>query len=398
MVIGGRSVVISLLSVATAISGLVLISLRDPGLAGETSRFPSGKSAELALCTELPQCFRLGSLLTDLVRSPIESLLSSQFIARDTQSALSLQSEWRSAFFSLLFDYGLRITCLSIVVIVVLLLLRPHIVASLFLVAGFFLISSGAIVLSALAVVSSYFPGLVPDWRLDVLITVSTRFILPYDYFAIAAITSMPLALRAIGKRESDLTLMQAGLLSLCYSLIWEYTGLLFAIAYLIYARSWRKIKPLVVLIGAAAVVPISIWIHAKITSIGLRSEPDLLNTWTYYRESNLLYWKSLIEQIAISIPLLVLLGAFVGLVVALRNSTIALASDTIRVVWIVYILLLLGLVVAFATSGLASEFTRQSLPLQALTPVASFLAVLSLANRRRRGFLTDGEAHSHSG
>lgn len=367
------------------VTSLLFITLRDPLLAEASSEFPDAGARELSLCSEFPRCFRLSGLIPQVLRVPVQSLLSQPSIATDTQQTFNEGNPWRIQFFQLVADYGFRFLCLGLVVLFIVRLVRPHLLVGLALASSFMLVSSGAVTLLGIDVLTHSLPGLFPGWRIDVWTAEATRFVLDYDYAAMAVITSMPIAIRRLGRNQSASDTSLAVGLTIVYSTIWEYTGALFAIALIAYGDTWRKASRVVLLACASFVVPAVLLLMSPSTGDSNTAVTDLLSTWAYYRTSNLLYWESLVEQAFMTIPVLLLFGFLVGVMFVLLHDPISLIPGSTRAVFVVYCVLLAGLVASFATSGLASEFTRQSLPLQVLTPLVAFLLVVEFVQRRQR-------------
>ena len=371
----------SLLAILTIGNGLAVLLTRDPTLVLTANDLSDNQASEFTrsvFCNSWPECFRYGSSLLGHIPFLISRYLSTFYaasIGRFTQSDIANQ-QYLGLAISLIY----RVSAFVVVAFCLWVIFKSWFAVAV-LINSFFLHLTGAIPIRTFNAFKYLFSGQISTSSLEVLrntVEVHSRMYLVFYDFSALAMLAVFLVLfeKEFYKRFSLTQIFAIGFFA---TSIFEHLAIVAAVACIVLSLRGKdkqiRIAAIALTAGALASVVFAF-------SVGyLRSKntgSNLLDTWNRYGQENFHHLDQIIAGFIISLLPVILLGLICGLLLrANLVNKIQISNSLKSNIQALMIGLSLSYSFGFFTSGLSSEVGRQTLGLQILLLIYTFVIVI---------------------
>ena len=371
----------SLLAILTIGNGLAVLLTRDPTLvltANDLSNNQASEFTRSVFCNSWPECFRYGSSLLGHIPFLISRYLSTFYaasIGRFTQSDIANQ-QYLGLAISLIY----RVLAFVVVAFCLWVIFKSWFAVAV-LINSFFLHLTGAIPIRTFNAFKYLFSGQISTSSLEVLqntVEVHSRmYFVFYDFSALAMLAIfLVLFEKEFYKRFSLTQIFAIGFFA---TSIFEHLAIVAAVACIVLSLRGKdkQIRIAAIALTAGALASVVFAFSAGY----LRSKnagSNLLNTWNRYGQENFHHLDQIIAGFIISLLPVILLGLICGLLLrANLVNKIQISNSLKSNVQALMIGLSLSYSFGFFTSGLSSEVGRQTLGLQILLLIYTFVIVI---------------------
>ena len=371
----------SLLAILTIGNGLAVLLTRDPTLVLTANDLSDNQASEFTrsvFCNSWPECFRYGSSLLGHIPFLISRYLSTFYaasIGRFTQSDIANQ-QYLGLAISLIY----RVSAFVVVAFCLWVIFKSWFAVAV-LINSFFLHLTGAIPIRTFNAFKYLFSGQISTSSLEVLqntVEVHSRmYFVFYDFSALAMLAVfLVLFEKEFYKRFSFTQIFAIGLFA---TSIFEHLAIVAAVACIVLSLRGKdkQIRIAVIALTAGALASVVFAFSAGY----LRSKntgSNLLDTWNRYGQENFHHLDQIIAGFIISLLPVILLGLIFGLLVqASLVNKIQISNSLKSTIQALMIGLSLSYSFGFFTSGLSSEVGRQTLGLQILLLIYTFVIVI---------------------
>ena len=371
----------TLLAILTIGNGLAVLLTRDPILvltANDLSNNQASEFTRSVFCNSWPECFRYGSSLLGHIPFLISRYLSTFYaasIGRFTQSDIA-NEQYLGLAISLIY----RVSAFVVVAFCLWVIFKSWFAVAV-LINGFFLHLTGAIPIRTFNAFKYLFSGQISTSSLEVLqntVEVHSRmYFVFYDFSALAMLAVfLVLFEKEFYKRFSFTQIFAIGLFA---TSIFEHLAIVAAVACIVLSLRGKdkQIRIAVIALTAGALASVVFAFSAGY----LRSKntgSNLLDTWNRYGQENFHHLDQIIAGFIISLLPVILLGLICGLLVrASLVNKIQISNSLKSTIQALMIGLSLSYSFGFFTSGLSSEVGRQTLGLQILLLIYTFVIVI---------------------
>ena len=371
----------SLLAILTIGNGLAVLLTRDPTLvltANDLSNNQASEFTRSVFCNSWPECFRYGSSLLGHIPFLISRYLSTFYaasIGRFTQSDIANQ-QYLGLAISLIY----RVSAFVVVAFCLWVIFKSWFAVAV-LINSFFLHLTGAIPIRTFNAFKYLFSGQISTSSLEVLrntVEVHSRmYFVFYDFSALAMLAVfLVLFEKEFYKRFSLTQIFAIGFFA---TSIFEHLAIVAAVACIVLSLRGKdkqiRIAAIALTAGALASVVFAFsagYLRSKNTG------SNLLDTWNRYGQENFHHLDQIIAGFMISLLPVILLGLICGLLVqASLVNKIQISNSLKSNIQALMIGLSLSYSFGFFTSGLSSEVGRQTLGLQILLLIYTFVIVI---------------------
>ena len=371
----------SLLAILTIGNGLAVLLTRDPTLvltANDLSNNQASEFTRSVFCNSWPECFRYGSSLLGHIPFLISRYLSTFYaasIGRFTQSDIANQ-QYLGLAISLIY----RVSAFVVVAFCLWVIFKSWFAVAV-LINSFFLHLTGAIPIRTFNAFKYLFSGQISTSSLEVLqntVEVHSRmYFVFYDFSALAMLAVfLVLFEKEFYKRFSFTQIFAIGLFA---TSIFEHLAIVAAVACIVLSLRGKdkQIRIAVIALTAGALASVVFAFSAGY----LRSKntgSNLLDTWNRYGQENFHHLDQIIAGFIISLLPVILLGLICGLLLRANLVNKIQTSNSLKSnIQALMIGLSLSYSFGFFTSGLSSEVGRQTLGLQILLLIYTFVIVI---------------------
>jgi len=371
----------SLLAILTIGNGLAVLLTRDPTLvltANDLSNNQASEFSRSVFCNSWPECFRYGSSLFGHIPFLISKYLSTFYaasIGRFTQSDIANQ-QYLGLAISLIY----RVSAFVVVAFCLWVIFKSWFVVAV-LINSFFLHLTGAIPIRTFNAFTYLFSGQISTSSLEVLrntVEVHSRmYFVFYDFSALAMLAVfLVLFEKEFYKRFSLTQIFAIGFFA---TSIFEHLAIVAAVTCIVLSLRGKdkQIRIAVIALTAGALASVVFAFSAGY----LRSKntgSNLLDTWNRYGQENFHHLDQIIAGFIISLLPVILLGLICGLLLrANLVNKIQISNSLKSNIQALMIGLSLSYSFGFFTSGLSSEVGRQTLGLQILLLIYTFVIVI---------------------
>ena len=371
----------TLLAILTIGNGLAVLLTRDPTLvltANDLSNNQASEFTRSVFCNSWPECFRYGSSLLGHIPFLISRYLSTFYaasIGRFTQSDIA-NEQYLGLAISLIY----RVSAFVVVAFCLWVIFKSWFAVAV-LINGFFLHLTGAIPIRTFNAFKYLFSGQISTSSLEVLqntVEVHSRMYFVFYDFSALAILAVFLVLfeKEFYKRFSLTQIFAIGFFA---TSIFEHLAIVAAVTCIVLSLRGKdkQIRIAVIALTAGALASVVFAFSAGY----LRSKntgSNLLDTWNRYGQGNFHHLDQIIAGFIISLLPVILLGLICGLLVrANLVNKIQISSSLKSNIQALMIGLSLSYFFGFFTSGLSSEVGRQTLGLQILLLIYTFVIVI---------------------
>ena len=371
----------SLLAILTIGNGLAVLLTRDPTLvltANDLSNNQASEFTRSVFCNSWPECFRYGSSLLGHIPFLISRYLSTFYaasIGRFTQSDIANQ-QYLGLAISLIY----RVSAFVVVAFCLWVIFKSWFAVAV-LINSFFLHLTGAIPIRTFNAFKYLFSGQISTSSLEVLrntVEVHSRmYFVFYDFSALAMLAVfLVLFEKEFYKRFSLTQIFAIGFFA---TSIFEHLAIVAAVACIVLSLRGKdkqiRIAAIALTAGALASVVFAFsagYLRSKNTG------SNLLDTWNRYGQENFHHLDQIIAGFMISLLPVILLGLICGLLLrANLVNKIQISNSLKSNIQALMIGLSLSYSFGFFTSGLSSEVGRQTLGLQILLLIYTFVIVI---------------------
>ena len=371
----------SLLAILTIGNGLAVLLTRDPTLvltANDLSNNQASEFTRSVFCNSWPECFRYGSSLLGHIPFLISRYLSTFYaasIGRFTQSDIANQ-QYLGLAISLIY----RVSAFVVVAFCLWVIFKSWFAVAV-LINSFFLHLTGAIPIRTFNAFKYLFSGQISTSSLEVLqntVEVHSRmYFVFYDFSALAMLAVfLVLFEKEFYKRFSLTQIFAIGFFA---TSIFEHLAIVAAVACIVLSLRGKdkqiRIAAIALTAGALASVVFAFsagYLRSKNTG------SNLLDTWNRYGQENFHHLDQIIAGFIISLLPVILLGLICGLLLrANLVNKIQISNSLKSNIQALMIGLSLSYSFGFFTSGLSSEVGRQTLGLQILLLIYTFVIVI---------------------
>ena len=371
----------SLLAILTIGNGLAVLLTRDPTLvltANDLSNNQASEFTRSVFCNSWPECFRYGSSLLGHIPFLISRYLSTFYaasIGRFTQSDIANQ-QYLGLAISLIY----RVSAFVVVAFCLWVIFKSWFAVAV-LINSFFLHLTGAISIRTFNAFKYLFSGQISTSSLEVLrntVEVHSRmYFVFYDFSALAMLAVfLVLFEKEFYKRFSLTQIFAIGFFA---TSIFEHLAIVAAVACIVLSLRGKdkqiRIAAIALTAGALASVVFAFsagYLRSKNTG------SNLLDTWNRYGQENFHHLDQIIAGFIISLLPVILLGLICGLLLrANLVNKIQISNSLKSNIQALMIGLSLSYSFGFFTSGLSSEVGRQTLGLQILLLIYTFVIVI---------------------
>ena len=371
----------SLLAILTIGNGLAVLLTRDPTLvltANDLSNNQASEFTRSVFCNSWPECFRYGSSLLGHIPFLISRYLSTFYaasIGRFTQSDIANQ-QYLGLAISLIY----RVSAFVVVAFCLWVIFKSWFAVAV-LINSFFLHLTGAIPIRTFNAFKYLFSGQISTSSLEVLqntVEVHSRmYFVFYDFSALAMLAVfLVLFEKEFYKRFSLTQIFAIGFFA---TSIFEHLAIVAAVACIVLSLRGKdkqiRIAAIALTAGALASVVFAFsagYLRSKNTG------SNLLDTWNRYGQENFNHLDQIIAGFIISLLPVILLGLICGLLLrANLVNKIQISNSLKSNIQALMIGLSLSYSFGFFTSGLSSEVGRQTLGLQILLLIYTFVIVI---------------------
>ena len=371
----------TLLAILTIGNGLAVLLTRDPTLvltANDLSNNQASEFSRSVFCNSWPECFRYGSSLFGHIPFLISKYLSTFYaasIGRFTQSDIANQ-QYLVLAISLIY----RVSAFVVVAFCLWVIFKSWFVVAV-LINSFFLHLTGAIPIRTFNAFKNLFSGQISTSSLEVLrntVEVHSRMYLVFYDFSALAMLAVFLVLfeKEFYKRFSLTRIFSIGFFA---TSIFEHLAIVAAVACIVLSLRGKdkQIRIAVIALTAGALASVVFAFSAGY----LRSKntgSNLLDTWNRYGQENFHHLDQIIAGFIISLLPVILLGLICGLLLRVNLvNKIQISNSFKSNIQALMIGLSLSYSFGFFTSGLSSEVGRQTLGLQILLLIYTFVIVI---------------------
>ena len=371
----------SLLAILTIGNGLAVLLTRDPTLvltANDLSNNQASEFTRSVFCNSWPECFRYGSSLLGHIPFLISRYLSTFYaasIGRFTQSDIANQ-QYLGLAISLIY----RVSAFVVVAFCLWVIFKSWFAVAV-LINSFFLHLTGAIPIRTFNAFKYLFSGQISTSSLEVLqntVEVHSRmYFVFYDFSALAMLAVfLVLFEKEFYKRFSLTQIFAIGFFA---TSIFEHLAIVAAVACIVLSLRGKdkQIRIAVIALTAGALASVVFAFSAGY----LRSKntgSNLLDTWNRYGQENFHHLDQIIAGFIISLLPVILLGLICGLLLRANLVNKIQTSNSLKSnIQALMIGLSLSYSFGFFTSGLSSEVGRQTLGLQILLLIYTFVIVI---------------------
>ena len=371
----------SLLAILTIGNGLAVLLTRDPTLVLTANDLSDNQASEFTrsvFCNSWPECFRYGSSLLGHIPFLISRYLSTFYaasIGRFTQSDIANQ-QYLGLAISLIY----RVSAFVVVAFCLWVIFKSWFAVAV-LINSFFLHLTGAIPIRTFNAFKYLFSGQISTSSLEVLqntVEVHSRmYFVFYDFSALAMLAVfLVLFEKEFYKRFSLTQIFAIGFFA---TSIFEHLAIVAAVACIVLSLRGKdkqiRIAAIALTAGALASVVFA-FSAGYLRSKNTRS--NLLDTWNRYGQENFHHLDQIIAGFIISLLPVILLGLICGLLLrANLVNKIQISNSLKSNIQALMIGLSLSYSFGFFTSGLSSEVGRQTLGLQILLLIYTFVIVI---------------------
>ena len=371
----------SLLAILTIGNGLAVLLTRDPTLVLTANDLSDNQASEFTrsvFCNSWPECFRYGSSLLGHIPFLISRYLSTFYaasIGRFTQSDIANQ-QYLGLAISLIY----RVSAFVVVAFCLWVIFKSWFAVAV-LINSFFLHLTGAIPIRTFNAFKYLFSGQISTSSLEVLqntVEVHSRmYFVFYDFSALAMLAVfLVLFEKEFYKRFSLTQIFAIGFFA---TSIFEHLAIVAAVACIVLSLRGKdkqiRIAAIALTAGALASVVFAFsagYLRSKNTG------SNLLDTWNRYGQENFHHLDQIIAGFIISLLPVILLGLICGLLLrANLVNKIQISNSLKSNIQALMIGLSLSYSFGFFTSGLSSEVGRQTLGLQILLLIYTFVIVI---------------------
>ena len=371
----------SLLAILTIGNGLAVLLTRDPTLvltANDLSNNQASEFTRSVFCNSWPECFRYGSSLLGHIPFLISRYLSTFYaasIGRFTQSDIANQ-QYLGLAISLIY----RVSAFVVVAFCLWVIFKSWFAVAV-LINSFFLHLTGAIPIRTFNAFKYLFSGQISTSSLEVLqntVEVHSRmYFVFYDFSALAMLAVfLVLFEKEFYKRFSLTQIFAIGFFA---TSIFEHLAIVAAVACIVLSLRGKdkqiRIAAIALTAGALASVVFAFsagYLRSKNTG------SNLLDTWNRYGQENFHHLDQIIAGFIISLLPVILLGLICGLLLRANLVNKIQTSNSLKSnIQALMIGLSLSYSFGFFTSGLSSEVGRQTLGLQILLLIYTFVIVI---------------------
>ena len=371
----------SLLAILTIGNGLAVLLTRDPTLvltANDLSNNQASEFSRSVFCNSWPECFRYGSSLLGHIPFLISRYLSTFYaasIGRFTQSDIANQ-QYLGLAISLIY----RVSAFVVVAFCLWVIFKSWFAVAV-LINSFFLHLTGAIPIRTFNAFKYLFSGQISTSSLEVLqntVEVHSRmYFVFYDFSALAMLAVfLVLFEKEFYKRFSLTQIFAIGFFA---TSIFEHLAIVAAVACIVLSLRGKdkqiRIAAIALTAGALASVVFAFsagYLRSKNTG------SNLLDTWNRYGQENFHHLDQIIAGFIISLLPVILLGLICGLLLRANLVNKIQTSNSLKSnIQALMIGLSLSYSFGFFTSGLSSEVGRQTLGLQILLLIYTFVIVI---------------------
>ena len=371
----------SLLAILTIGNGLAVLLTRDPTLvltANDLSNNQASEFTRSVFCNSWPECFRYGSSLLGHIPFLISRYLSTFYaasIGRFTQSDIANQ-QYLGLAISLIY----RVSAFVVVAFCLWVIFKSWFAVAV-LINSFFLHLTGAIPIRTFNAFKYLFSGQISTSSLEVLqntVEVHSRmYFVFYDFSALAMLAVfLVLFEKEFYKRFSLTQIFAIGFFA---TSIFEHLAIVAAVACIVLSLRGKdkqiRIAAIALTAGALASVVFAFsagYLRSKNTG------SNLLDTWNRYGQENFHHLDQIIAGFIISLLPVILLGLICGLLLRANLVNKFQISNSLKSnIQALMIGLSLSYSFGFFTSGLSSEVGRQTLGLQILLLIYTFVIVI---------------------
>ena len=371
----------SLLAILTIGNGLAVLLTRDPTLVLTANDLSDNQASEFTrsvFCNSWPECFRYGSSLLGHIPFLISRYLSTFYaasIGRFTQSDIANQ-QYLGLAISLIY----RVSAFVVVAFCLWVIFKSWFAVAV-LINSFFLHLTGAIPIRTFNAFKYLFSGQISTSSLEVLqntVEVHSRmYFVFYDFSALAMLAVfLVLFEKEFYKRFSLTQIFAIGFFA---TSIFEHLAIVAAVACIVLSLRGKdkQIRIAVIALTAGALASVVFAFSAGY----LRSKntgSNLLDTWNRYGQENFHHLDQIIAGFIISLLPVILLGLICGLLLRANLVNKIQTSNSLKSnIQALMIGLSLSYSFGFFTSGLSSEVGRQTLGLQILLLIYTFVIVI---------------------
>ena len=379
----------SLLAILTIGNGLAVLLTRDPTLVLTANDLSDNQASEFTrsvFCNSWPECFRYGSSLLGHIPFLISRYLSTFYaasIGRFTQSDIANQ-QYLGLAISLIY----RVSAFVVVAFCLWVIFKSWFAVAV-LINSFFLHLTGAIPIRTFNAFKYLFSGQISTSSLEVLqntVEVHSRmYFVFYDFSALAMLAVfLVLFEKEFYKRFSLTQIFAIGFFA---TSIFEHLAIVAAVACIVLSLRGKdkqiRIAAIALTAGALASVVFAFsagYLRSKNTG------SNLLDTWNRYGQENFHHLDQIIAGFIISLLPVILLGLICGLLLrANLVNKIQISNSLKSNIQALMIGLSLSYSFGFFTSGLSSEVGRQTLGLQILLLIYTFVIVIGQRQKQLR-------------
>lgn len=371
----------SLIAILTIGNGLAVLLTRDPTLvltANDLSNNQASEFTRSVFCNSWPECFRYGSSLLGHIPFLISRYLSTFYaasIGRFTQSDIA-NEQYLGLAISLIY----RVSAFVVVAFCLWVIFKSWFAVAV-LINSFFLHLTGAIPIKTFNAFKYLFSGQISTSSLEVLrntVEVHSRmYFVFYDFSALAMLAVfLVLFEKEFYKRFSLTKIFAIGFFA---TSIFEHLAIVAAVACIVLSLRGKdkQIRIAVIALTAGALTSVVFAFSAGY----LRSKntgTNLLDTWNRYGQENFHHLDQIIVGFIISLLPVILLGLICGLLLRVNLVNKIQISNSLKSnIQALMIGLSLSYSFGFFTSGLSSEVGRQTLGLQILLLIYTFVIVI---------------------
>ena len=371
----------SLLAILTIGNGLAVLLTRDPTLVLTANDLSDNQASEFTrsvFCNSWPECFRYGSSLLGHIPFLISRYLSTFYaasIGRFTQSDIANQ-QYLGLAISLIY----RVSAFVVVAFCLWVIFKSWFAVAV-LINSFFLHLTGAIPIRTFNAFKYLFSGQISTSSLEVLqntVEVHSRmYFVFYDFSALAMLAVFLVLFEKEFYKRFPLTQIFA--IGFFATSIFEHLAIVAAVACIVLSLRGKdkqiRIAAIALTAGALASVVFA-FSAGYLRSKNTRS--NLLDTWNRYGQENFHHLDQIIAGFIISLLPVILLGLICGLLLrANLVNKIQISNSLKSNIQALMIGLSLSYSFGFFTSGLSSEVGRQTLGLQILLLIYTFVIVI---------------------
>jgi len=371
----------TLLAILTIGNGLAVLLTRDPTLvltANDLSNNQASEFSRSVFCNSWPECFRYGSSLLGHIPFLISRYLSTFYaasIGRFTQSDIA-NEQYLGLATSLIY----RVSAFVVVAFCLWVIFKSWFAVAV-LINSFFLHLTGAIPIRSFNAFKYLFSEQISTSSLEVLqntVEVHSRmYFVFYDFSALAMLAVfLVLFEKEFYKRFSLTQIFAIGFFA---TSIFEHLAIVAAVTCIVLSLRGKdkQIRIAVIALTAGALASVVFAFSAGY----LRSKntgSNLLDTWNRYGQENFHHLDQIIAGFMISLLPVILLGLICGVLLrANLVNKIQISNSLKSNIQALMIGLSLSYSFGFFTSGLSSEVGRQTLGLQILLLIYTFVIVI---------------------